>query len=179
MLQTSLTGITQDSRLQLVLIAFAFGAFFEGAAGFGTPVAVTAAILIGLGFKPSAGFRTLADCKHRAGGLWGPGYSDHYIGCGQWIAGDGLERYGRAKLPFFSILVPFWLVWAYAGFRGMRRGMAGNPGGRGLLCYSSIPHLQLPWPLAGGHHIFTGFAGSSHNILDEVASKTDLGNERA
>ena len=53
-LQESLMGITQDRRLQLLLIAFSFGAFFEGAAGFGTPVAVTAAILIGLGFKPLA-----------------------------------------------------------------------------------------------------------------------------
>jgi lactate permease len=51
-LQESLTGITQDRRLQLLLIAFSFGAFFEGAAGFGTPVAVTAAVLIGLGFGP-------------------------------------------------------------------------------------------------------------------------------
>ena len=53
-LQDSIAGITQDRRLQLLLIAFAFGAFFEGAAGFGTPVAVTAAILIGLGFSPLA-----------------------------------------------------------------------------------------------------------------------------
>ncbi|WP_288143492.1 L-lactate permease, partial [Accumulibacter sp.] len=53
-LQDSIAGITADRRLQLLLIAFAFGAFFEGAAGFGTPVAVTAAILIGLGFSPLA-----------------------------------------------------------------------------------------------------------------------------
>ncbi|HMA53907.1 MAG TPA: L-lactate permease, partial [Acidobacteriota bacterium] len=53
-MQDSLTGITRDRRLQLLLIAFSFGAFFEGAAGFGTPVAVTAAILIGLGFAPLA-----------------------------------------------------------------------------------------------------------------------------
>jgi lactate permease len=53
-LQDSIAGITEDRRLQLLLIAFAFGAFFEGAAGFGTPVAVTAAILIGLGFSPLA-----------------------------------------------------------------------------------------------------------------------------
>ena len=51
-LQESMTGITQDTRLQLLLIAFSFGAFFEGASGFGTPVAVTAALLIGLGFQP-------------------------------------------------------------------------------------------------------------------------------
>src|SRR6201987_2742361 len=54
-LQESLTGITQDRRLQLLLLAFSFGAFFEGAAGFGTPVAVTAALLIGLGFRPRQG----------------------------------------------------------------------------------------------------------------------------
>ena len=53
-LQDSIAGITEDRRLQLLLIAFSFGAFFEGAAGFGTPVAVTAAILIGLGFTPLA-----------------------------------------------------------------------------------------------------------------------------
>src|SRR5262249_61290663 len=53
-LQDSIARITEDRRLQLLLIAFSFGAFFEGAAGFGTPVAVTAAILIGLGFSPLA-----------------------------------------------------------------------------------------------------------------------------
>src|ERR1700694_5836305 len=53
-LQTTIGGVTTDRRLQLLLIAFAFGAFFEGASGFGTPVAVTAAILMGLGFKPLA-----------------------------------------------------------------------------------------------------------------------------
>src|SRR6202162_4049432 len=53
-LQTTIGGVTEDRRLQLLLIAFCFGAFFEGASGFGTPVAVTAAILIGLGFSPLA-----------------------------------------------------------------------------------------------------------------------------
>jgi lactate permease len=51
-LQGSIRGISDDRRLQLLFIAFSFGAFFEGAAGFGTPVAVTAAMLIGLGFSP-------------------------------------------------------------------------------------------------------------------------------
>src|SRR3954449_11948558 len=53
-LQTTIGGVTQDRRLQLLLIAFCFGAFFEGASGFGTPVAVTGAVLIGLGFSPLA-----------------------------------------------------------------------------------------------------------------------------
>ena len=53
-LQTTIGGVTTDRRLQLLLIAFCFGAFFEGASGFGTPVAVTGAVLIGLGFSPLA-----------------------------------------------------------------------------------------------------------------------------
>src|SRR5438552_3434522 len=53
-LQKSITSVTQDRRLQLLLVAFSFGAFFEGASGFGTPVAVTGAVLIGLGFTPLA-----------------------------------------------------------------------------------------------------------------------------
>src|SRR5439155_11301929 len=72
-LQESLMGITQDRRLQLLLIAFAFGAFFEGAAGFGTPVAVTAAILIGLGFKPlqASGLSLIANTAPVAYGALG------------------------------------------------------------------------------------------------------------
>src|SRR5438045_4392610 len=72
-LQESLMGISQDRRLQLVLIAFAFGAFFEGAAGFGTPVAVTAALLIGLGFKPlqASGLSLIANTAPVAFGALG------------------------------------------------------------------------------------------------------------
>jgi lactate permease len=118
-LQTSLTGITQDSRLQLVLIAFAFGAFFEGAAGFGTPVAVTSAMLIGLGFMPlqASGLSLIANTAPVAYGALG-------IPIITLAAVSGLNRMelsaqvGRI-LPFFSIIVPFWLVWAYSGFRGM------------------------------------------------------------
>ncbi len=118
-LQESLTGVTQDSRLQLVLIAFAFGAFFEGAAGFGTPVAVTAAILIGLGFAPlqASGLSLIANTAPVAFGALG-------IPIITLAAVTGLDvlklsaMAGR-QLPFFSILVPFWLVWAFAGFRGM------------------------------------------------------------
>jgi lactate permease len=72
-LQHSMTGITQDRRLQLLLIAFCFGAFFEGAAGFGTPVAVTAAILIGLGFRPlqASGLSLIANTAPVAFGALG------------------------------------------------------------------------------------------------------------
>ena len=71
-LQDSIAGITEDRRLQLLLIAFAFGAFFEGAAGFGTPVAVTAAILIGLGFSPLAasGLSLIAKFRYGHDRVW-------------------------------------------------------------------------------------------------------------
>ena len=119
-LQESMTGITQDTRLQLLLIAFSFGAFFEGASGFGTPVAVTAALLIGLGFPPlqASGLSLIANTAPVAyGALATPivalatvtGYSEVVLGA----------QVGRI-LPFFSVLVPFWLVSAYAGLKGMK-----------------------------------------------------------
>ncbi len=118
-LQNSIAGITEDRRLQLLLIAFAFGAFFEGAAGFGTPVAVTAAILIGLGFSPLAasGLSLIANTAPVAYGALGTpiitlakvhGYDLMSISA----------MVGR-QLPLFSLIVPFWLIWAFAGRRGM------------------------------------------------------------
>ncbi len=116
-LQDSLTHITNDARLQVVLIAFCFGAFFEGAAGFGTPVAVTAAILIGLGFKPlqASVLSLIANTAPVAYGALGTPVIA--------LAGvTGLDlnvlsaMIGR-QLPFFSVLVPFWLVWAFVGWK--------------------------------------------------------------
>ena len=118
-LQDSIAGITEDRRLQLLLIAFAFGAFFEGAAGFGTPVAVTAAILIGLGFTPLAasGLSLIANTAPVAFGALGipiitlakvHGYDVMAISA----------MVGR-QLPFFSFLVPFWLIWAFVGRKAM------------------------------------------------------------
>src|SRR6266496_3755851 len=77
LLKRAVGGVTEDRRLQLLLIAFSFGAFFEGASGFGTPVAITGAVLIGLGFSP--------------------------------LAASGL-----------SLIAQFWVVWAFAGWRGMK-----------------------------------------------------------
>jgi len=119
-LQDSIASVTEDRRLQLLLIAFAFGAFFEGAAGFGTPVAVTGAILIGLGFSPLAasGLSLIANTAPVAYGALGTPII-------ALAAVTGLDLFqlsamvGR-QLPFFSLLVPFWLVWAFAGWRGMK-----------------------------------------------------------
>ncbi len=118
-LQESLTGITQDRRLQLLLIAFSFGAFFEGAAGFGTPVAVTAAILIGLGFGPlsASGLSLIANTAPVAYGALGTPIIALAAVTGLDIR--ALSAMVGRQLPFFSLIVPFWLVWAFAGFGGM------------------------------------------------------------
>jgi lactate permease len=118
-LQDSLSGITEDRRLQLLLIAFCFGAFFEGAAGFGTPVAVTAGILIGLGFSPLAasGLSLIANTAPVAFGALGT----PVITLAKVHGYDVMEvsaMIGR-QLPFFSLLVPFWLIWAFAGRKAM------------------------------------------------------------
>ncbi len=119
-MQDSIAGVTEDRRLQLLLIAFAFGAFFEGAAGFGTPVAVTGAILIGLGFSPLAasGLSLIANTAPVAYGALGT----PIMALAAVTGLDLLElsaMVGR-QLPFFSLLVPFWLIWAFAGWRGMK-----------------------------------------------------------
>ncbi|PYQ06909.1 MAG: lactate permease [Acidobacteria bacterium] len=117
-LRESITTITRDRRLQLLLVAFCFGAFFEGASGFGTPVAVTGAILIGLGFPPllASGLSLIANTAPVAFGALGTP-----IIALQAVTELDLKRLsamvGR-QLPLFSVIVPFWLVWAFAGLRG-------------------------------------------------------------
>ncbi|MFC7051668.1 L-lactate permease [Hansschlegelia quercus] len=118
-LQDSIAGVTDDRRLQLLLIAFCFGAFFEGAGGFGTPVAVTGAILIGLGFSPLAasGLSLIANTAPVAYGALGTPIIALAGVTGLPLL-DLSAMVGR-QLPFFSVLVPFWLIVAFAGFRGM------------------------------------------------------------
>lgn len=119
-LQKSVAGITSDRRLQLLLIAFCFGAFFEGAAGFGAPVAVTGAILIGLGFSPLAasGLALIANTAPVAYGALGTPVITlaKVTGLDEMMLSAMIGR----QLPFFSLLVPFWLIWAFAGWKGMK-----------------------------------------------------------
>jgi len=118
-LQVSIRNISDDRRIQLLFIAFSLGAFFEGAAGFGTPVAVTAAMLIGLGFSPLAasGLSLIANTAPVAFGALGT----PVIALAAVTGLDLLEitaQVGRQLTPF-CILVPFWLIWAFVGFRKM------------------------------------------------------------
>ena len=118
-LQKSITGITNDRRLQLLLVAFSFGAFFEGAAGFGTPVAVTAAIMMGLGFKPlaAAGLSLIANTAPVAYGALGTPIV--VLAAVTGLDVHALSGMVGRQLPFFSVLVPLWLIWAFVGFRRM------------------------------------------------------------
>ena len=118
-LQKSITGITTDRRLQLLLVSFCFGAFFEGAAGFGTPVAVTAAIMMGLGFKPlaAAGLSLIANTAPVAYGALGTPIV--VLAAVTGLDLQALSSMVGRQLPFFSVLVPFWLIWAFVGFRRM------------------------------------------------------------
>src|SRR5512138_3554033 len=119
LLKRAVGGVTEDRRLQLLLIAFSFGAFFEGASGFGTPVAMTGAILIGLGFSPLAasGLSLIANTAPVAYGALGTPVIALAAVTGLDL-GQLSAMVGR-QLPFFSLIVPFWLIWAFAGFRGM------------------------------------------------------------
>jgi lactate permease len=119
-LQTTIGGVSRDRRIQLLLIAFSFGAFFEGASGFGTPVAVTGAILIGLGFSPLAasGLSLIANTAPVAYGALGTPIAglSSVTGIDPFLLGAMVGR----QLPFFSLIVPFWLIWVFAGFKGMK-----------------------------------------------------------
>ena len=115
----TVAGLASDRRLQALLIAFSFGAFIEGAAGFGTPVAISAAMLIGLGFRPlqAAGMALIGNTAPVAFGALGTP-----LIALAGVTGLPLEPLsalvGRI-LTVFSLLVPFWLVWAMAGRKSM------------------------------------------------------------
>ena len=118
-LQDSIAGVTNDRRLQLLLVAFCFGAFFEGTSGFGTPVAVTGAILIGLGFSPLAAsaLSLIANTAPVAFGALGTPILALQAATGLDL--NQLSIMIGRQLPFFSFILPFWLIWAFAGFRRM------------------------------------------------------------
>lgn len=113
----SVLALSEDRRLQALLIAFSFGAFVEGAAGFGTPVAISAALLIGAGFRPlyAAGLALLANTAPVAFGALGTPIV--MLAQVTGLPEDALSAMAGRQLPFFSLLVPVWLVWVMAGWR--------------------------------------------------------------
>jgi lactate permease len=119
-IRASILAITDDQRLQMLLIGFSFGAFLEGAAGFGAPVAITAALLVGLGFNPlyAAGMCLIANTAPVAFGAMGI----PIIVAGQVTGIDAMHIGAMAgrQLPLLSLFVPFWLVFMMDGLRGVK-----------------------------------------------------------
>src|SRR4051812_28286197 len=115
----SIAGLSGDRRIQTLLIAFGFGAFIEGAAGFGAPVAISAAMLIGIGFKPlqAAALALIGNTAPVAFGSLGIPIVSLAQVTGLPLL-DLSAMVGR-QLPFFSLIIPFWLVAALSGWRGL------------------------------------------------------------
>ncbi len=119
-IRNSIIKITEDQRIQVILIGFSFGAFLEGAAGFGAPVAITAAILVGLGFKPlyAAGLCLIANTAPVAFGALGV----PIIVAGQVTGIDAFTIGAMAgrQLPLLSLIIPLWLVAMMDGWKGIK-----------------------------------------------------------
>src|SRR5207247_797154 len=116
-MKQSVAAITPDRRLQLLLVAFCFGAFIEGAAGFGAPVAIAGAFMIGLGFKPfyAAALNLIANTSPVA---WGAiGTPVHTLAAVSGLPESDLSAMVGRILPITGIIVPFWLVRAMVGWR--------------------------------------------------------------
>ena len=141
---------------------------------------MTGAILMGLGFSPLARLGPLADRQHRAGGLRRAGHADHRAR--RAVTELDLQQLsamvGR-QLPFFSLIVPFWLVWAFAGLRGDARGVAGDP--RGRACRSRCPqflisNLHGPWLVDVVASV--GLDGRGDAVPEGLAAPAALGPRR-
>ena len=117
----TIAGLGDDRRIQALLIAFSFGAFIEGAAGFGTPVAISGAMLIGLGFRPleAAGLALIGNTAPVAFGALGTPLIA--LNAVTHLPLDQLSAMVGRQLPFFSVIVPFWLIVVMAGWKGMRQ----------------------------------------------------------
>jgi L-lactate transport len=119
-IRASVVSLTEDQRLQMLLVGFSFGAFLEGAAGFGAPVAITAALLVGLGFNPlyAAGLCLITNTAPVAFGAMGI----PIIVAGQVTGIDPFEigQMAGRQLPLLSMIVPFWVVAMMDGWRGVK-----------------------------------------------------------
>jgi lactate permease len=112
--------LSADRRVQAILIAFSFGAFIEGAAGFGTPVAITAALLIGLEFSPlhAAGLALIANTAPVAFGAIGTPIITLAAVTG--LDKDVLSAMAGRQLPVFALIIPAWIVVTMSGWRGLK-----------------------------------------------------------
>lgn len=137
-IKTSITSVTSDKRVQVLLIAYCFGAFLEGAAGFGAPVAITAIILIGLGFEPikAAGICLVANIAGGSFGAMGIPVTTPATLTGL----DSLEvaQYTSYVIPLISFVVAFLLVFIVDGIKGIKETLPSI-----LVCGGTFAILQF------------------------------------
>lgn len=136
----SVSRLSSDRRIQALLVAFSFGAFIEGAAGFGTPVAICSALLIGLGFTPlySAGLSLIANTAPVAFGAIGTPILT--LGAVTGLPAATLGAMAGRQLPFVSLIVPAWLVVTMSGWKGFRSVWPAV-----LVCGGSFAIVQFAW----------------------------------
>jgi hypothetical protein len=173
LLQRAIGGVTTDRRLQLLLIAFSFGAFFEGASGFGTPVAITGAVLIGLGFSPLAasGLSLIANTAPVAYGALGTpiqGRIRHRI--------RSIYSRGDGWTPVAAVLADRPVL-GDLGLRRMARhdaGVAGDPGHRGLVRDPAIRDLELHQPMDRRYRRVANLDGRADPVPQGLAAQAAL-----
>jgi lactate permease len=139
-LKNSIGRLSTDRRVQALLVAFAFGAFIEGASGFGTPVAICSALLIGLGFTPlyAAGLSLIANTAPVAFGAIGTPILT--LGAVTGLPAHTLGVMAGRQLPFVSLIVPAWLVVTMSGWRGLRGVWPAV-----LVCGGTFAFVQFAW----------------------------------
>jgi len=167
----SIASITNDRRLQALLIAFSFGAFLEGAAGFGTPVAITAAMLVGLGFNPlyAAGICLIANTAPVA---WGAvGIPVITAGAVTGIDAMTISKMIGRQLPFLSLFIPFWLVFVMSGWKGAKEICYGL---RGIFCRSAVVFFKLFKPDAAGYPLFADLHDCPGPLFAGLATEKHL-----
>ena len=139
-LKSSVSRLSSDRRVQALLVAFSFGAFIEGASGFGTPVAICSALLIGLGFTPlyAAGLSLIANTSPVAFGAIGTPILTLAAVTG--IPAETLGAMAGRQLPFVSLIVPAWLVATMSGWAGLRSVWPAV-----LVCGGTFAIVQYAW----------------------------------
>src|SRR5260221_5293900 len=157
-MKESVAGITPDRRLQVLLVAFCFGAFIEGAAGFGAPVAIAGAFMIGLGFRPfhAAALNLIANTAPVAWGAIGTPVHTLAAVCG--LPESDLNAMIGRILPFTAVIVPFWLVRTMVGWADT---------------FEVLPAILV----VGLSFRFTQFFWSNHvdsNLVDIVAGAVSI-----
>ena len=138
--KSSVGRLSSDRRIQALLVAFSFGAFIEGASGFGTPVAICAALMIGLGFTPlhAAGLALIANTAPVAFGAIGTPILT--LAAVTELPAFTLSQMAGRQLPFVSLIVPAWLIVTMSGWKGLRSVWPAV-----LVCGASFAVIQFAW----------------------------------